>query len=211
MHFDTWAVVFATVLGPVFAVEAQRQISAWKERQNRKLWIFRVLMNTRANILAAEAVNAFNAIPIEFYGDEDVMDPWRTYFDHLETKGMDQKLWLDKRWDLYCNLLLALSKHLRYSFDLVTIKKKIYAPEGHGKLQTDQELIRQAVVALLSGKFALPLDVQKLPQDAEMTQRITAVQNALLDWLSGKVTPSVKIERESEPQGPLSALDQLRR
>ena len=194
MNIDTWAVVFATVMGPVLAVEAQRRIALWKERRNRKQGIFRALMNTRANLLGPDAVNAFNAIPIEFYGDEDVMEPWRIYFDHLETKGMDAAVWADKRWDLYTNLLHAMSVHLGYAFDPITLKKKIYAPEAHGKLMSDQEAIRTAVVGLLTGKSTLPMDVRSFPTDPEQVKRINAVQDALLEWLSGKTSPKVKLD-----------------
>jgi hypothetical protein len=164
-------------------VQAQQWFSRWREKRNRKLALFRALMNTRANLLSADAVNAFNAVQVEFYGEEDVMQPWRVYFDHLETKGMEPALWAHKRWDLYSNLLHAISKHLGYTFDLLDIKKKVYAPEVHGKLQADQETVRIAVLELLTGKRTLPMELRT---DARVTERMTAIQIALLDWLTGK-------------------------
>lgn len=196
MNIATLAVVFATVMGPVLAVQAQQWISVWRERRNRKLAIFRTLMATRANPLTAESVNAFNTIPIEFYGDEDVLEPWRIYFDHIDTKGMEPNLWADKRWDLYCALLLAISQHLKYGFDFLTIKKKIYAPEGHSRISNEQEAIRTAVLGLLTGKTTLPMEVRSFPTDTEAVQRINAVQIAMFDWLTGKITPKVRVEKE---------------
>ncbi len=189
MNIDTWAIVLATFGGPIAAVQAQQWLSRWREKRNRQLGLFRVLMNTRANLLSADAVNAFNSIPVEFFGDEDVMRPWRVYFDHLETKGMDPTLWADKRWELYASLLHAMSQHLGYNFDLVDIKKKVYTPEAHGKLQTDQEALRTAVLELLTGKRTLPMELRT---DTAVMQRVNAIQIALLDWLVGKTAPSVK-------------------
>jgi hypothetical protein len=194
MNIDTWAIVLATFGGPIAAVQAQQWVSRWRERRNRKLALFRALMNTRASLLSADAVNAFNSVPLEFYGDEDVLKPWRVYFDHLETKGMDPAVWADKRWDLYAALLHAISQHLGYDFDLIGIKKKIYAPEAHGKLQADQEAVRVAVMELLTGKRTLPMELRT---DTAATQRMTALQIALLDWLTGKTAPSVKVDQPS--------------
>jgi uncharacterized protein DUF6680 len=194
MNIDTFALVVATFFGPIAAVQAQQWVSRWQERRNRKLGIFRALMNTRANVISADAVNAFNAVPLEFRGNEEVLGPWRIYFDHLETKGMDPDVWVARRWDLYAEFLLAMSKHLGYGFDFVEIKKKVYSPEAHGKLQSDQEVIRLAVVDLLTGKATLPVQVRT---DTESLQRINALQIALFDWLTGKIAPTVKVDRGS--------------
>ena len=47
MNVDTWAVVFATLFGPIFAVQAQQIVARRGERRQRQLALFRSLMNTR--------------------------------------------------------------------------------------------------------------------------------------------------------------------
>jgi hypothetical protein len=64
------AIVFATLLGPVLAVQAQKWIERAREKTQRKIAIFRTLMATRATFLSPAHVEALNAIPIEFYGNK---------------------------------------------------------------------------------------------------------------------------------------------
>lgn len=194
MNIDTWAVVFATLLGPVLAVQAQRVVSQVQERRNRKLAIFRSLMNTRVTSLSAEHVQAFNSVPLEFHGDDEVMRKWRTYLDHLGQKDMAMEVWAPRRWDLNTELLEAMAKSLKYKFDPVQLKKEIYAPEGHARLESEQELIRRGVLALFTGERALPMDVRGFPVDEDAAKNLKELHVLMLDWLRGKATPTVRIE-----------------
>jgi hypothetical protein len=64
------AIVIATLLGPILAVQAQKWIERSRERQQRRVAVFRVLMTTRAALLSPAHVEALNIVPVEFYIDE---------------------------------------------------------------------------------------------------------------------------------------------
>ena len=60
------AIVFATIL----AVQAQKYLEKGGEIKQRRAWLFRTLMATRATTLSPAHVEALNAVPIEFYGKD---------------------------------------------------------------------------------------------------------------------------------------------
>jgi hypothetical protein len=197
IDWGSYAIVFATLLGPVFAVQAQRIVAKRSEARDRQLWLFRSLMNTRVGTLSVEHVNALNAVPVEFHAVKSVMQKWRTYLDHLRTQNTALDVWLEKRRDLYTDLLDTMAKFLGYEFDLVQLKNEIYAPQGHAELETEQQVIRRGIVELMKGERTLPLDVRSIAQDPEAMARIAALQNALTAWLSGETAPRVTTEVRS--------------
>jgi len=194
MNIDTWAVVFATLLGPVLAVQAQRIVAQRGEARQRKLWLFRSLMNTRVGTLTVEHVNALNAVPLEFHKDKVIMQSWRTYLDHLNHQNAAIETWGTKRVELYTDLLEKMAKKLNYGFDPLQLKNEIYAPRGHFELENDQTLIRRGIVELMKGERTLPLDVRSIAQDPEAAKRIADLQDALTKWLNGEIAPRVKTE-----------------
>lgn len=195
MNVDTWAVVFATVMGPILAVQIQRIVSQRGEARQRKLWLFRSLMNTRVGTLTVEHVNALNAVPLEFHRDKAIMQSWRTYLDHLNHQNAALETWGVRRVELYTDLLEKMAKTLNYGFDPLQLKNEIYAPRGHFEIENDQEVIRRGVAALMKGETALPLDVRSIAQDPEAAARAAALQDLLLKWLRGETAPTVKIDR----------------
>lgn len=80
MQID-WAVVFATLSGPILAVWA----SEWRQQRRalheRKEWVFRTLMSTRAARLRIEHVAAINQIDFAFPRQScaSVQDAWGLY------------------------------------------------------------------------------------------------------------------------------------
>lgn len=62
------AIVVATLLGPILAVQAQKWLERNSEIKQRRISIFRALMMTRATALSPVHVEAINAIPMEFCG-----------------------------------------------------------------------------------------------------------------------------------------------
>lgn len=194
MNIDTWAVVFATLFGPIFAVQAQQYIARRGEERQRKLWLFRSLMNTRVGTLTVEHVNALNAVPLEFHRDVEIMGHWRKYLDHLNNQNTALDVWGKLRVDLYSDMLAIMAKRLDYGFDPLQVKNEIYAPRGHFEIETDQEAIRRGVAELMKGERTLPLEVRSIAQDPIATERVLALQDALAKWLSGEISPRVKIE-----------------
>jgi hypothetical protein len=104
------AIIFATLLGPVFAVQAQKWLERRQDEKRRKMAIFRTLMATRATRLAASHVEALNATPIEFYGRakplKQIIGAWRLHMEHLNRFAeMPSETWVLRRNDLYDDLL----------------------------------------------------------------------------------------------------------
>ena len=81
MSNDTWAIVIATFMGPIFAV----WISLWREartdRQNRRFYIFRTLMATR-KIAMSRGRSMPQSGETEFQGVPSVQ-PAAAYVGHL--------------------------------------------------------------------------------------------------------------------------------
>jgi len=194
MNVDTWAVVAATLLGPIFAVQAQQWVARNSERRQRQLALFRSMMNTRVASLSQEAVAAFNAVPVEFHGHKTIMSKWNDFLDHVNTPMESHELWLTRRLDLYISLLAAISQELGYDFD-ASMLKKVYSPVGHAQLESDQEVIRKGIVALMKGEGTLPLEVRSIAQDKETAARLKGIQEALGAWLRGETAPRVKLDQ----------------
>lgn len=154
--------ITATLLGPILAVQAQKYLERWREQKNRKMWIFKTLMTTRATVLSPVHVEALNMIDIEFNGNSKyqrkVSVSWKEYLDHLGsgpsnpsaanyTTLMDA--WIDKGKDLLANLLHEMGKGLGYEFDKVHLKKNIYSPSGHARIEMEQDNIRKGLIEIL--------------------------------------------------------------
>lgn len=178
------AIVFATIVGPVLAVQARKWLERTRAIRDRRMWIFRVLMSTRAARLSANHVEALNAIPTEFYGAKGklraIIEAWKAYFDHLSTESANQDLWNQKWNDLFVGLLHLISQYLGYEFSRVEIVKEVYAPKGDAAIELDQEIIRRGLVGLLSGRVAIPIDLKSLPLSPEPAQEQDALRAALL-------------------------------
>ncbi len=79
MNIDTWAVVLATIAGPVGAVFITRWNDHRREARNRLLHLYRVLMATRRTNISEEHVAAINLIEVEFHGVKPVIEAWSNY------------------------------------------------------------------------------------------------------------------------------------
>ncbi|HCE3037167.1 TPA: hypothetical protein NG287_004516 [Vibrio parahaemolyticus] len=137
--------------------------------------IFKTLMATRAATVSPEHVKALNMITIEFpeVFFPDVIKLWKVYFDHLHNypeNGTElQQIWTEKSTEHLGNLLKAMGDGLGYSFDIVDIKKGIYAPKAHELLELEQKLFRQGVVQLLYGERSLKTEVVRTSPDPELS------------------------------------------
>ncbi|WP_426801942.1 DUF6680 family protein [Xanthomonas campestris] len=170
-------IILATSLGPVLAVQAQKFVEIIRERRQRKLWVFHTLMTTRAARLGADHVQALNMIDLTFYGhsffginrrsrrEQTVINSWREYLDHLETSFDDEQAvnWRSRGKELFVNLLNYIAVDVEFTFDRVQLKKHIYSPVAHGRLEEEQEKLRQLAIAALSGKSPLSINVSSMP------------------------------------------------
>ena len=166
-----WAVVTATLVGPILAVQAQKWVERSRESANRKAFVFATLMATRAARLGPDHVRALNAIDIVFYGsnvlgkhsrskaEQAVLDAWREYLDHLSEDAPNNEpgaqAFLASRTELFINLLAAIAKERRYAFDRVTLKKGAYSPVAHSQLEQAQSEALKGVADVFNGRTPL--------------------------------------------------------
>lgn len=179
-----WIVVFATVMGPILAVQAQKRLERLRERHNAKIWVFSALLNTRGQRLSQDHVRALNMIDVAFYGskllgmryqsksDKRVVAAWKTYLDNLgtDTAGYNDAQWavlVAKRTDLFIDLLAEISKSVGFDFDRLHIEKSVYIPVAHSQQEQEQTQLREALVKVFSGGQPLRMEVTSLPTNPE--------------------------------------------
>jgi hypothetical protein len=199
---DTF-LILATFVGPIAAVQAQKWIERSRETRNRKLWIFHTLMSTRAlRASSPEHVQALNSIDLVFNarkkGDKPIIDAWGEYLDHLNhyPDNSDAKAiqtWNIKGEDFLIELLKKIGDRLGYSFTSVQLKRGIYYPRGHSDLISSQIALRDMIVKLSAGTWHFPVAVHEFPVSDDAMKLQAAVQNALLEALSGKSPLKVSV------------------
>lgn len=192
--WDTAAIAFATLLGPILAVQAQKWLERDRALKERRMEIFRILMATRAASLSPGHVEALNAIPIEFYGPSNpklkgITDDWQSYLDHLNSQQNSPELWAQKRVELLTTMLLGMSRYLGLGLNKSEIEK-VYYPTGHEQIDADQTIIRRGFAKLLSGE-AFPMAVKEFPVSDEAVAAQTELFKRLGAWLE-KNEPPIK-------------------
>ena len=167
MTIADWLMIAAVLLGPIVAVQVTRYLDNKKEVRERKLWIFKTLMATRASTLSPHHVEALNRIDLEFDSrnkkEKEVIDAWKAYLDLLGDTKISQEQWSVRRVDLLVELLHRMAQVLDYEFDKTHIKNSSYYPRGYGELEEDQAAIRKGVKELIEGKRVIPMYVTNLP------------------------------------------------
>ncbi|MFU2207980.1 DUF6680 family protein [Solidesulfovibrio sp. C21] len=202
MNFDysTFAIVFATFCGPIAAVQAQKWLERKRESRERKLWIFRNLMMTRATPISPAHVEAINLIPIEFYSKKTasgtLLDKWRKYISHLDSK-VEGDAWHENRRHLFTELLQKVSEELGYDFTYDELKR-CYYPVGKANVENDNNRIREGLVSLLEGKINLPLSVKDIPVDGRVLKEQDSIRKLITRWLSGDISVGVEIKSDKE-------------
>lgn len=189
------AIIFATIAGPILAVQAQKWLEAHREIARRQRELFYTLMRTRASALAIEHVNALNAIQLEFYGEGAGVSSIRTalkvYLNHLY-KDTSQPGWGERRIELLYDLLKKIGAQLRYEFDAVELEKEVYAPVAYARAEFEQKTIREGVAAMFLEGKPLPLAVTSLPANEDAVARFKRLQEKLEVWLDAQIKPVEK-------------------
>jgi hypothetical protein len=182
MRVTDVAIVAATLLGPVFAVQAQMFLERRRARSSRREQIFHTLMRTRATTLSPEHVQALNAIPLEFRGVEGITDAYKAFLDHVYTPQpvppADPKPWDERRVDLLIDILFKIGGELGYSYSAAALKRDFYSPLWHSTIENENNLIRQGLAKALSGQSGIPVDVKAFPGDPEAQAAFKAVLKA---------------------------------
>jgi hypothetical protein len=65
LTMSDWVMVAAVLLAPLTSGLVLWRLQLWREKRERKVWIFRTLMATRAERLSLHHVQALNLIELE--------------------------------------------------------------------------------------------------------------------------------------------------
>lgn len=169
MNIDTWAVVLATIVGPVSAVFITRWNDQRREARSRLLHVYRVLMATRRSNVSQEHVAAINLVEVEFHGVKPVIEAWSAYLTHLNTKAEDNteghgKVWNDRRQELLAILLVKIAANLGITKGEIEILHGGYAPQAWVTREAKLDAVQDYAIRLSEGKAVVPLSVlQQLP------------------------------------------------
>ncbi len=188
------AIVFATAIGPILAIQIQKIIERRQEKRQLQLSIFKTLMSTRVSRMSERHVDALNMIPIEFYGQKyiRILNAWKTYINHLSPNETDAETWGNKSNELYITLVKELASNLGYSFYDEELKKEIYSPMLYHNIQSDNEDIRTGVAKILRGERSLPMEVTSFPVDNDLLEIQKKIQSEVLEIVKSRRTPESK-------------------
>lgn len=193
------AIIIATLAGPVLAVQAQKWLEKGRAINDRRNQIFRILMATRAAMLSPGFVEALNAVPVEFYGTrgklKQINEKWKEFLDHHAPDIPTNDAWMQKRLDLFVDLLHLISQSLGYGFTRSQLARDIYNPRAHGELENEQTIIRKGLVKLFNGETVFPMAVKEFPAtvDEQTFDNQAALTKLLTEWLEGQ--RAVKVEQ----------------
>lgn len=160
--------------------------------RERRLTVFRVLMGTRRNTMAAEHVQALNLIDIEFAKDTKVIERWHDLLQHFTitharrageeaAEGMTQdmvsanqskfdKRLFDERQKLLAKLLQEMGKKLEFDLEQFDIAEGGYYPSGLGNIELQQQAIRTLLVDIYLGHRVFPISVRELQEQQTQEQ-----------------------------------------
>jgi hypothetical protein len=170
MNIDTWAVVLATIAGPLSAVLITRWDDHRREARNRLLHVYRVLMATRKMAISQEHVGAINLIEVEFHGVKPVIEAWSAYITHLNSPNPpgattgQAEAWEARRGELLAILLVKIAAHLGTPKGEIEIMHGGYAPQGWITQEQRLNAIQDYAIGLSHGQAVVPMVVaQQMP------------------------------------------------
>lgn len=178
----------AITLGPISAVQIDKFIERRKNKRSGKLWIFKTLMATRGTVLSVSHVEALNRIDLEFSDNnkfQKVLSCWKEYFDNLSQQKVESQelvVWNANNEQFLVNLLFEMGQSLGYKFDKALIKRNIYYPSGHGKMEKENELIRQGLLNILENKSSLSINIGQVDINQEALERQEELQRLLIEY-----------------------------
>jgi len=189
MKLNEILTMVAIILGPILAVQAEKFLQRRRDDKGRRLNIFKSLMATRGSSLSFAHVEALNRIDLEFSDDkkyQKVIAAWKEYFDNLghRVQADDQlTVWFARNEELLANLLYEMGQSLGYTFDKVLIKRNIYSPVGHERVERENEQIRKGLLNVLNSETAIPMTIII---DQEALNKQTELQAAMLKYYNSK-------------------------
>ncbi len=161
MDWTAFAIVLATMLGPVLAVWASEIRQKRTQARDGRVWIFRTLMTTRSTRMSLDHVTALNHIDFAFPNDKYhlITDAWGLYRDHLNKGPGDTKesldRWLDMGDTLLADLIHLMATDLNIPFQKTFIKRSAYYPKGYADAEIQHHEIRSLLLELLKNERSL--------------------------------------------------------
>lgn len=162
-------IIFATFMGPVAAVQAQKWIELVREKNNRREYVFHTLMATRGTLLSPDHLRALNSITLVFQGKDkastDVRNAWKEYLHNLsedlsQASENQKEVHFVRRKELFIDLLAAMADERKFIYDRVSLMTEAYHPHGVGIAELELDAIRKELLALLEGRKALGVRVE---------------------------------------------------
>ncbi|MBP1297417.1 DUF6680 family protein [Bradyrhizobium elkanii] len=185
-----WWVVFATLVGPVLAVQTQKTIERATARRDRRNRIFVALMANRATRLADDFVKALNLIDIEFlpgwFGrakDLAVLSAWHELlgvFSNGPPAGADAGLhfsWNLQVEDRLVDLLAAIAAATGYSLTREQLRRGVYHPQGTAEREQAWLATLDGLRKVFTGQAPIPMAVKEFPVSPELTQAQAELAN----------------------------------
>ncbi len=190
MKLYEYLTIVAIIIGPIFAVQAEKFLQRNRDSKYRRLNIFKTLMATRGSSLSFAHVEALNRIDLEFSDNTKyakVIAAWKEYFDNLghkkETKE-ELTIWIARNEELLANLLYEMGQSLGYKFDKVLIKRNIYSPVGHARVEQENELIRKGLLDIINFDSSVPMT---LINDEEALKTQQELQATMLSYYKTQI------------------------
>lgn len=172
MDWSAVAIVFATILGPILAVWASEYRQQRRTLHERKEWVFRSLMSTRAARLRIEHVAAINQIDFAFPRQScaSVQDAWALYRSHLRNPDSAAsnesvvRAWQNKADDLLAELLHRMAVDLKIPFSKSEITDNSYYPDAYLLDEITERETRNLVLEVL--KNGRPINIRTILGDS---------------------------------------------
>ncbi len=139
-----WITFLAILLGPIFALFAQRILDKLRDKRKAKENVFFSIMQHRAQWYHVERIQALNSIDVVFADEEKVLSKWKSFVEQTSVPRPEDEqraaAW-DARMDTaVCDLYQAIGESLGYHLDLKRIKEGAYTPQLHADFNEAQVL-----------------------------------------------------------------------
>lgn len=163
------AILVATFLGPIAAVIVTRFVDGRRDKDQRRMWVFRALMANRASVMNPDRIAALNVLQIEFSKDHKVLVAWSNYMKNLALtpREEDQQRVFRDREHLFTTLLHEIAKVLRIKIEQLEIMQGGYYPVGATIIEEQQAAVRQLFADIAMGKRVLPIVLVNPPKDVK--------------------------------------------
>lgn len=196
LQASDWVIAFATLAGPILAVQAQKWVERATAARREKANVFYALMATRSSRLSIQHVQALNRIEVVFGNhfsllgirkqnskDSVVLDRWKEYNAKLsENIGSDPAripVWASESSNLFIELVHAMSKSVGANIDRAQIARG-YNPVAHFEGEATQNAIAQAMLSALTGQSPFRVEVTAMPANEEFIEAYRKTQDRVI-------------------------------